>query len=395
MESPVWINAGELSGDIHAADLLVALQKEIPGLTAVGMGGPALARAGQRNLLHIETLSVMGIAEVLSAVPRAVRMLSRIHRYMKELRPRAVILVDAPEFNFRVARIACRLRIPVYYFIPPKVWAWRTGRVEFLRRHVRRLLCILPFETDFYARRGLSADYTGNPLAEQLAPLLAAGPVLPIPDRIGLMPGSRRKEIRALFPEFGRAARLLLRDRPNLKFHCLRAPNMSEEELRALWPAELPLYFEVPENRHVLMQTCRCILAASGTAVLETALLGVPTVVAYRVSRFSELVGRLLIKVPWVSLPNLILNRELFPELLQNKARGETLAAAVSAWLNNPETERAVREELQEVRRLCGPPGCSARAAALIARDISEYEQGAPAPVIRIEKAGFGREAVL
>ncbi len=393
MNRLVWINVGELSGDIHAADLLVALQKEMPGLTAVGMGGPALTRAGQRNLLSIEALSVMGIAEVLSALPRAVCMLSRIRKHMETLRPRAVILVDAPEFNFRVARIARRLRIPVYYYIPPKVWAWRTGRVEFLRHHVRHLLCILPFETDFYARRGLAAEYTGNPLAEQLHPLLESNAVSPVPNRIGLMPGSRRKEIRALLPEFGRTARILLRERPNLEFYCLRAPNMSEEELRSLWPTDLPVRFELPENRHALMQTCRCIVAASGTAVLETALLGVPTVIAYRVSRFSALVGRLLIKVPWVGLPNLILNREVFPELLQDKARGEELAAAVAAWLDSTEKERAVREALREVRRLCGPPGCAARAAVLIAKDIPEYEQGVPAPVRRIKTTESDREA--
>lgn len=379
MECPIWINAGELSGDIHAAALLTELQRLLPGLSASGMGGPNLARAGQRNLLRIEDLSVMGIAEVFSALPRALRMLSRIRTHLEALRPRAVILVDAPEFNFRVAKIAYNLHIPVYYFIPPKVWAWRTGRVAFLRRYVRRLLCILPFETEFYNRHGLRVDYVGNPLVEQLEPFIVHPEVpSPVTGRIGFMPGSRCKEVRALLPEFGRAARILMHRYPNLEFWCLRAPNMAEEDLRALWPQDVPLQFGAPEKRHSLMQTCRFMLAASGTATLETALLGVPTVVAYRVSPLSELVGRLLIKVPWVSLPNLILGRELFPELLQQKARGECLAAQVAVWLDNPAEENAVRAGLQQVRERCGPPGGAARAAVLLAQAIrgSEQESG-------------------
>ena len=135
----IWINAGELSGDMQAAALLTALRERDPGLAAIGMGGPNLARAGQKNLFRVESLSVMGIMEVLTALPRALHMLSQIKKEMARLRPDAVVLVDAPEFNFRVAKIAHGLGIPVYYFIPPNIWAWRTGRVRFLQRSVKRL----------------------------------------------------------------------------------------------------------------------------------------------------------------------------------------------------------------------------------------------------------------
>lgn len=132
------------------------------------MGGPNLARAGQKNLFRVESLSVMGIMEVLTALPRALHMLSRIKKEMARLRPDAVVLVDAPEFNFRVAKIAHGLGIPVYYFIPPKIWAWRTGRVRFLQRYVKRLFCILPFEPAFYAKHGVQVDYIGNPLVDMV-----------------------------------------------------------------------------------------------------------------------------------------------------------------------------------------------------------------------------------
>ena len=190
----IWINAGELSGDMQAAALLTALREREPELAAIGMGGPNLARAGQKNLFRVESLSVMGIMEVLTALPRALHMLSRIKKEMARLRPDAVVLVDAPEFNFRVAKIAHGLGIPVYYFIPPKIWAWRTGRVRFLQRYVKRLFCILPFEPAFYAKHGVQVDYIGNPLVDMVNwPELKK--IEPIKGRIGLMPGSRRKEV--------------------------------------------------------------------------------------------------------------------------------------------------------------------------------------------------------
>lgn len=375
----IWINAGELSGDMQAAALLTALREREPQLMASGMGGPNLARAGQQNLLRVESLSVMGIAEVLTALPRALRMLARIKRELASLRPDAVVLVDAPEFNFRVAKIAHGLGIPVYYFIPPKVWAWRTGRVRFLRRFVRRLFCILPFEAAFYERYGIAVDYIGNPLVDMVNWPHLQG-VAPIKGRIGLMPGSRRKEVEVLLPRFGRAARLLLNQGRDLTFRCLRAPNMAEETLRALWPADIPVTFEAPDERYEAMRRCQCLLAASGTATLEAALAGTPTVVSYRVAPLSALVGRWLIKVKWVSLPNLILGRELFPELLQDHATPEAMAAQIAAWLDTPAQLDAVRAGTDEVRRRCGQPGSAGRAAqklleALEKRDRPKNEE--------------------
>ena len=358
----IWISAGELSGDMQAAALLTALREREPDLAAVGMGGPHLAHAGQTNLFRVEALSVMGIAEVLTALPRALRMLGQIKRELARLRPDAVVLVDAPEFNFRVAKIAHGLGIPVYYFIPPKIWAWRTGRVKFLQRYVNRLFCILPFEPEFYAKHGVAVDYVGNPLVDMVNwPELSK--LSPVPGRIGLMPGSRRKEVDSLLPAFGKAARILLDQGRELSFHCLRAPNMSEATLRALWPSDVPVTFDAPEDRYAAMRSCGCMLAASGTATLETALAGVPTVVSYRVAPLSALIGRWLIKVKWVSLTNLIMGRELFPELLQERATGEAMASQLAAWLDVPAQLEGVRAQLDELRRRCGGPGSAARAA--------------------------------
>lgn len=365
----LWINTGELSGDMQAAALLRALRALAPDLEAVGMGGEYLEAAGQRNLLRVQDLSVMGIAEVLTALPRALRMLSAIREHLQRLRPSAVLLVDAPEFNFRVARIAHELGIPVFYFIPPKVWAWRTGRVRFLRQHVRKLYCILPFEPAFYAKHGLDVAYVGNPLVDMVNyPALHS--IEPEPWKVGLMPGSRNKELEALLPLFGQTASDLLHRFPGLTFHCLRAPNIPEHKLRALWPSTVPMTVEEPEQRYAFMRTCRCLLAASGTATLETALAGVPTVVTYKVSALSALVGRWLVKVPYVSLPNLIMQQEVFPELLQERATPQRMGQALETLLTSESARAAMYAGMDGVRALCGNGGSAERAAACLLQDM-------------------------
>ncbi len=367
----LWISAGEISGDLQAGALLSALRRTAPegGLRAIGMGGDELARAGQENLFRVEQLSVMGIAEVLGSLPRILRLLAAIRRELARVRPDAVLLVDAPEFNFRVAKAASRLGIPVYYFIPPKVWAWRTGRVAFLRRHVRRIFSILPFEVPFYEKHGLDVDYVGNPLVD-LVDYPSIASMQPVPGRIGLMPGSRRKEVESLMPAFAEAAGILSRDFPGLEFHCIRARNFSEGELRALWRSRAPLIVEDGEDRYRFMRTCQFIAAASGTATLETGLAGVPTLVAYKVSPLSYWIGRRVIKVPWISLTNLILGREAFPEHIQEDADPAPLAKRMAAWLRHPETLDAMRRDTEELRALCGEGGSAARAAQALWREL-------------------------
>ena len=373
MSRTIWFSAGELSGDMQAASLLRALRSLDPGIQAVGMGGPNLAGAGQRNVFRVEDLSVMGIMEVLSVLPRAIRLLKRIRVELEKLRPEAVVLVDAPEFNFRVARIANQLNIPVYYFIPPKVWAWRTGRVDFLREHVRKLFCILPFEPDFYRAHGMEVDYVGNPLVDMIDRSHLER-VAPEAGRIGIMPGSRSKEVRLLMPLFGEAAKRLLTLFPELTFHCLRAPNMDAGLLRSLWPSEVPLSMEEPDDRYMQMRRCAVIMAASGTATLETALVGTPTVIAYKIAPLSYEIGRRLVKIKWIGLPNLILGREVFPECIQKDANPEKIVTILKEWLGIPTALDSVRSGLDEVAQRCGEGGSAMRAAEHLLAAMSGKE---------------------
>lgn len=368
----IWINTAELSGDMHGALLLKALRQKAPGARFAGMGGVYLREAGLESHFRVEDLSVMGITEVVGHLPKIFRLLGGIRRKLEELRPDAVIVIDAPDFHFRVIRAARELGIPVYYYISPKIWAWREKRAEFIRANVRRLISILPFERDFYRRFGMEIDYVGNPLVDVVDyPALAA--IRPEPGRIGFLPGSRKKEISALLPQFGQAARILRGRLPHLRFACMTAPGFDPDYLRQYWPQDVPLEFISPDERFAFMRRCEMLIAASGTVTLESAIVGAPTLITYKVSPLSYAVGRLLVKVPYIGLPNLILGREVFPELLQERCDGPALAEAALAWLA-PEDGGAplehVRADLDEVRRLLGEPGAPGRAADIILGDL-------------------------
>jgi lipid-A-disaccharide synthase len=311
----------------------------------------------------------VGITEILGGLPRILLLLRRIRRDLELTRPRAVILIDCPEFNFRVAKMAAGLGIPVYYYISPQLWAWRPGRAEFLRQHVRRVICILPFEKEFYSKRGMDVDYVGHPLMDVL-PLdrLDGMPV----DRnlIGLLPGSRIREVSTLLPEFVGAARLLREKHPDLRYVIVRAPGMERERLLALWGSDIPMEIVEPDARYETFRACAMMLAASGTVTLETALIGTPVVVAYQVSLVSALVARLLVRVKFISLPNLIADREIYPEYIQDRATAPHLAAAAASWLDAPERLAAVRRDLAGLRSMVGEPGAAARAAGIILDDL-------------------------
>ncbi|PKN10005.1 MAG: lipid-A-disaccharide synthase [Deltaproteobacteria bacterium HGW-Deltaproteobacteria-8] len=366
---PLWISAGEASGDIHAASLLAALRTLEPGLQAMGMGGPALTKAGCDVRFPMRLISLVGLTEVLSGLPRILKLLGEVKRALVENRPRALILIDCPDFHFRVARMAKKLGIPVYYYVSPQVWAWRSGRVEFLRRFTRKVLCILPFEKDFYAARGMDVDYVGHPLMDQM-PLKELDAMTPDPNLLGLLPGSRRKEVAALLPEFAQTALLLRREFPNLRVALARAPGLDPEYLRSFLPPELPVEIVEPEERYRMMRQSRVLLAASGTVTLEAALIGTPTVMSYRFSALSYAIGKMVVQVKFGSLPNLILNREVFPELIQDKAKAEFFAARLRPWLADEKALASARAELADLRAKVGGPGAAARAAGIILDDI-------------------------
>lgn len=358
----IWINCGELSGDIQSAELVKALKQSRNDFEFVGMGGEHLKNQGVRTLFHINELSVMGISEVLEALPKILGLLKRIKQAMAYEKPDAVIVTDAPDFNFRIVNAAKDLGIPVYYFIPPKVWAWRKYRLNFLKNKVKKIYSILPFEEEFYRENNVPIKYIGNPLV-QVVNAEKYKNVKPCRGRIALLPGSRKKEVSSLLPVFAETAQLMLANDPGFSFHVIQAPHFSEDYLRSFWNCSVPLHFVKPENRYEFLAGCETALAASGTAVLETALLNLPTVVAYKVKPFSYLLGKLFVHVKFVSLPNLILGKELFPELLQERANPEALAEIALSWHYHSAVPHAIRNGCAQIREKMGSGDSAGRFA--------------------------------
>lgn len=365
----IWINAGEASGDMHGALLVESLMKTEPGTEILGMGGPAMQKAGCDIRYPMQLISLVGLTEVLPKLPRLLRLFGEIEDILKKEKPSAVVLIDCPDFNFRLAKRAKKLGIPVYYYISPQVWAWRQGRAKFLQKTVRKILCILPFEKQFYNERGVDAEYVGHPLLD-LIPVDELDNISPDPNLIGILPGSRSKEISSLMPEFSRAAEMLKKDRPGLKFAIARAPGVEVEKIISLWPSDLDLEIVEPDARYMLMRRSNFLMAASGTATLESALIGTPTMIGYRMSGLSAYLARKILSIEYVSLCNIILDAPVLPELLQERCTAENFHAQASQWLDSPETAARVREQLATLRSMVGTPGAAKRTADIILEDL-------------------------
>ena len=376
MSDELLVVALEASADLHGAAVLRELRALRPGLRAFGAGGPLLRAEGLEALVRAEDLSLMGFAEVLPALPRIFRALRTLRRAAEERRPRAALLIDSPDFNLRLARRLRRAGVPVAYFIGPSVWAWRRYRVRQIARDVAKMLVILPFEAEFYARHGVSAVYVGNPLADSLRPLLPGATTSRADLRGGLgldrsrpvlalLPGSRRQEIRRIWPAMLRAARLLLKRTPDLQLVVPVAPTVRRE-----WLASDPAIIFVEGRAPEVLAAADAAVVASGTATLEAALAQVPTVVVYRLSWLSWLIGRLLVRVPFVSLVNLLAGRRLVPELLQGDCTGAHIAESTAPLLLPGEARETQLQGMRDLRAGLSPAG-SRGAARRAAEEIA------------------------
>jgi lipid-A-disaccharide synthase len=365
----LMVVAGEASGDLHAADVLAELRRRRPDLQAFGMGGPRLQAAGLERLFDAREISVMGIAEVLPRLPRIWRVFRALVRAAADRRPAAALLVDVPDFNLRLARKLRRLGVPVVFYVSPTVWAWRRGRVRQIARDVDRMLCILPFEEEFYRTRGVRARYVGNPVVEQVPPpgapeqfrrALGLEPGRPT---LALLPGSRRSELHRLLPPMVESAALLARDRPGLQIVVPIAPGLERAPVEQAFLAR-GLHPTLVDGRAAeVVGASDVAVVASGTATLETALMLRPMVVVYRMSALSWAVGRLLVRVAFVSLVNLLSGRRLVPELLQSALRPEAVAAEVRRlWTPGAERE-AQLEGLRTLRARLGDGPTASRVA--------------------------------
>jgi len=380
--SDLLVVAGEASGDLHAARLLRELARRRPEIRAFGLGSDELRAAGADLLADSREIAVVGIAEALSVLARAREIFDRLLAEVERRRPEVALLVDFPEFNLRLARALRWRGVRVAYYVSPQIWAWRRSRVRTVADCVDRMLVLFPFEEAFYEREGVPVTHVGHPLVDEVPDLPHAWESVPaggLPERarIALLPGSRRSEIAALLPGM-LAAVAQLSARLAVQPVLIRAPSIDGATLRPLLDAAPGLAVEVVDReRAAAVASCHLALCASGTATLETGLLGTPMLVLYRLSTWTWMLARLLVRVPHVSLVNLVLERRAAPELLQGGAAPERVAAAAERLLRSRAEIDAQRADLAELRGRLGRPGASARAAAEVERLLDSARRAA------------------
>jgi len=370
MSATILVSAGDPSGEMHAARLVAELQ-ERTGAAFFGLGGRHMAEAGVELVADLSAVSVVGITEVIRRLPAVWRLYRRLVAESARRQPQLAILVDFPEFNLRLARRLHRQGVRAVYFISPQVWAWRRGRVELMKRLVERVLCIFPFEENFYRQAGVPATYVGHPLVDLVRPRqtraeFLARHALPADQPVvALLPGSRPSEVEHNLPPMLAALPLLRRHGP-YQFVLAGAPGLSRRLFKPALQCGAPVKV-VYDSTYDALVAAECAIISSGTATVEAALLGTPMVVVYRLSPATAFLARRLVRTPYFSMVNLIAERRIVPELFQNEFTGTAVAREAHRLLASTEARAQMLSDLAEVRRRLGAGGAIERAAEIIA----------------------------
>ena len=374
----IVVVAGEASGDLHGARLVERLHAAAPHLRILGMGGAAMRAAGVELLADAGETAVVGISELWEKRRALQTALRRLRECLRAERPALLICIDFPDFNFLLARTARQLDIPVCYFISPQVWAWRRGRIRTIHRLVRKMLVLFPFEERLYREAGVDVAFVGHPLLDILAdvpPSAACRQALglsPEAEVIGLLPGSRQAELRRHLPLLLQAAARIRAARPAAEFLLGLASTLDRESVEAAAVASGVPIRVIQGSTHEVVRAANLILAVSGTVTLETAILGTPLIITYRVGLLTWLAARLLVKVKFAGLPNLVAGRSIAPELLQFEATPERLSREALSLLASPERLAEMRRALAEVRTRLGERGAAERAARQVLALLAE-----------------------
>tara|TARA_B100000586_G_scaffold259087_1_gene224182 strand:- start:192 stop:1337 length:1146 start_codon:yes stop_codon:yes gene_type:complete len=363
----VVIIAGEPSGDLHASQVARRLKERLPEIELAGMGGDLMESAGVKLLFHIRDSAVMGISEVLNMIPAFLQKQRDLKKLIATKKPSVVVLVDFGDFNLGIAKFAHQLNIPTIYYIPPKAWAWRGNRVEKLARTTSIIASIFPFETEFYRKKGANVEFVGHPLldvAQTDFTQTEARKSLDIADNypvVGLMPGSRRKEIQCLLPIMLEVAQNLLQRIPSCRFILPLAPGIDRQSL-----PNMPFVKIIEDAVYPSMRAADLMLVASGTATLEAACIGTPMIIVYKVSLLTWWIIQHFVNLEFSGLPNIIAGREIVPELLQDEVTTNQVTATVIDLLENPEQCKKQRQELKQVSKSLGSIGARERVTDLI-----------------------------
>lgn len=368
----IMFSAGEASGDMHAAAVAAKIKEIAPETELFGMGGAGMERAGVRIIYDIKELGIIGLVEVLKHLPLFFKLRDLLKEAMLREKPDALVCVDYPGFNMKIAHVAKELGIPVIYYIAPTIWAWNKGRAKPIARDVEAVASIFPFEAEAYKKAGAKVTFVGHPLVDVVAPSMTKDEALDYfkadrnAKRVLLMPGSRKNEIMGLLPVMLAAAKKLAAEE-KCQFFLPRAETIPMDFLAPYLENEKELSVTVTEGKQYdLMQICDACIASSGTATLETALMELPTVLVYRLAPLTWFLAKRLVHVKYAGLPNLLLDREVTPELLQDAVSAENIYGILHPWLADESARAKNIEELKAVRTALGAGGAVRRTAELI-----------------------------
>jgi len=383
MKSPlILLSAGEASGDQHAASLYLELQKLIPEVRAIGMGGAKMREAGVEMRYDSTSIAVIGTVEVIKHYGEIRRALNLMKTIAAEEKPDLLICVDYKEFNFRLAKAAKAAGVKVLFYVSPQVWAWRPGRVKKYGAAVDHMAVIFPFEVPFYEAYQIPVTYVGHPLAGKVVPTVSKeaalrefGLIDPSTEReaetgpiIGLLPGSRANEIKRLLPVILQSVELLAQRFPKARFVLNQASSVTDETLKP-YLANCPVDIKAIQGRNYdVLQCCDAVITVSGTATLEVALAGVPMAIIYKVAPLTYWLGRWLISIKFIGLPNILAGRAIVREFIQHEASAENIAGEIGKIIDEPDYAQQIRADLSEVKALLGSGGGSAKLAQLAAQ---------------------------
>lgn len=369
--SKILIIAGETSGDMHGAALVAELKKINPSLSFFGVGGDKMEKEGVSLVEHTDKMAIMGFTEVLTRYGFLKKVFNKVIDLAIEVQPARAILIDYPGFNLKLSKKLKEQNILVTYYIPPQLWAWHESRIEVLKKYVDQVICIFPFEKEWYKKRGINVEFVGHPFLDLKEEMLSKTQFLKkhrIPEEaqiVSLFPGSRQKEVNRHLPIMLKTIKRLKKE--NEKIVCIvgKAKDVTINMPNAN-------YFIVEENTPVsALRYSDVAIVASGTVTLEAALFETPTVVIYKLSVISGFLAKLLVKVKFVSMPNLIANKAVFPELLLSDGTPEKIAAEVKYLLQSSTRRKEMLKEIKKIKMRLGRPGASRKAANLINKVIT------------------------
>ncbi|MBK9247305.1 MAG: lipid-A-disaccharide synthase [Ignavibacteria bacterium] len=360
----IFIVAGDTSGDAHAAKLMSALKVRIPDVEFIGIGGSLMEKEGLQSIVSLHEISVVGFWEVAKRYSFFKQLLKKCEYLIEHSDVECFLPVDYPGFNMRLSVFAKKKNIPVIYYIAPQLWAWGAARAEKLAKCVDKLLVVFPFEVEFFQKFGITTEFVGHPLLDN--EIFSRENELHREKRIAFLPGSRTQEIKKHIPVMIQTAELIKKQLPDYHFAIAVSPSID----LTVYTKMIPSNWEIHSNSKALMRTSQVGIVKAGTSTLEAALCMMPFVTMYKTSPLSYHISKHLIKLPFISLVNILANKEVVPEVIQNNANADVLAQLVVELITNQEKQAQMQDEFMKIHALLGSSGASARAAEAIIQTI-------------------------